>query len=95
LSTRPTALEAPAGNPARSALVLDFDGVLSPIVDDPRASVLPDRTAELLTRLADHLGMLTVISGRPLDFWLSASAFPVFAWPEPTALNSNGKTERR
>jgi trehalose 6-phosphate phosphatase len=68
MSSRPTALESLAAEPARSGLVLDFDGVLSPIIDDPTASTLPDRAAAALRRLSGRLGLLAVISGRPVAF---------------------------
>ena len=68
MSSRPTPIEALAGNPATSGLVLDFDGVLSPIINDPAASRLPDKTAASLARLARTLGLLAVISGRPVEF---------------------------
>jgi trehalose 6-phosphate phosphatase len=68
MSSRPTAIEALAQNPATSGLVLDFDGVLAPIIEDPAASQLPDRVAAVLTRLARTLGLLAVISGRPAEF---------------------------
>jgi trehalose 6-phosphate phosphatase len=66
--SRPTPIEALAEDPATSGLVLDFDGVLSPIIDDPAASELPDRTAASLVRLAGTMGLLAVISGRPVEF---------------------------
>jgi trehalose 6-phosphate phosphatase len=68
MSSRPTAIEALAGNPSASALVLDFDGVLSPIVDDPTTSALPENVATSLRGLARSLGLLAVISGRPVRF---------------------------
>jgi trehalose 6-phosphate phosphatase len=68
VNSRPTAIEALAADPSRGGLVLDFDGVLSPIVEDPSASAMPDRVAALLTRLARVLGLLAVISGRPAEF---------------------------
>jgi trehalose 6-phosphate phosphatase len=68
MSSRPTAIEALAGNPSTSALVLDFDGVLSPIVDDPTTSALPENVATSLRGLARSLGLLAVISGRPVRF---------------------------
>jgi trehalose 6-phosphate phosphatase len=68
MSSRPTAIDALAEHPARSGLVLDFDGVLSPIIEDPAASALPDRAAVALERLSRHLGLLAVISGRPAAF---------------------------
>jgi len=68
MTSRPTALEAIGADPATAGLVLDFDGVLSPFVTDPATSVLPDRTASTLGRLARKLGLLAVISGRPVSF---------------------------
>ena len=63
-----TVLEALAADPGRSGLVLDFDGVLAPIVADPTASAMPDRVAKSLARLAGGLGLVAVISGRPVGF---------------------------
>lgn len=68
MPSRPTPTEALAENPATSGLVLDFDGVLSPIIDDPAASELPTGVAMSLIRLARALGLLAVISGRPVGF---------------------------
>jgi trehalose 6-phosphate phosphatase len=68
MSSRPTAIEALAASPATSGLVLDFDGVLSPIVDDPTTSALPEHAGAALRRLAGRLGLLAVISGRPVEF---------------------------
>jgi trehalose 6-phosphate phosphatase len=68
MGSRPSAIEALAADPARSALVLDFDGVLSPIVEDPTTSALPENVAVALTRLAGSLGLAAVISGRPVAF---------------------------
>jgi trehalose 6-phosphate phosphatase len=68
MNSRPAAIEALAADPSRGGLVLDFDGVLSPIVEDPAASAMPDRVAATLTRLARVLGLLVVISGRPAEF---------------------------
>lgn len=68
MTSRPTPSEALAKVPAASGLVLDFDGVLSPIIDDPAASELPGRVAESLTQLAGAMGLLAVISGRTAEF---------------------------
>jgi trehalose 6-phosphate phosphatase len=68
MSSRPTAIQALAANPAGSGLVLDFDGVLAPIVEDPTTSAMPDRVAAVLARLAKRLGLVAVMSGRPVDF---------------------------
>ena len=50
------------------ALVMDFDGVLSPIVTNPAASQLLDGTAALLESLVGRLGVVAVLSGRPVSF---------------------------
>jgi len=68
MSARPTAIEALAEDPPRSGLVLDFDGVLSPIIEDPTLSAIPERVAATLARLATGLGLLAVLSGRPVEF---------------------------
>lgn len=68
MSSRPTAMQAIAENPANAGLVMDFDGVLSPIVQDPTTSVMPHEVAATLARLAKALGLVAIISGRPVDF---------------------------
>ncbi len=68
MNTRPDALTALAADPAAAGLILDFDGVLAPIVADPETSALPDDAAAALTRLAGRLGLLAVLSGRPAAF---------------------------
>ncbi|WP_244263182.1 trehalose-phosphatase [Thioalkalivibrio thiocyanoxidans] len=50
----------------RPALFLDYDGTLSPIVEDPDAAVLSAPMREVLARLAGCCP-LAVISGRDLD----------------------------
>ena len=68
MSARPTAIEALAAEPATAGLVVDFDGVLSPIVEDPTTSAMPADVAATLGRLAKRLGLIAVVSGRPLAF---------------------------
>jgi trehalose 6-phosphate phosphatase len=68
MSDRATAVEALAADPVRSGLVLDFDGTLAPIVADPTTSALPGRVAASLERLAGRLGLVAIISGRPVTF---------------------------
>jgi trehalose 6-phosphate phosphatase len=62
--------------PERSALCLDFDGTLSAIVDDPRAARPLPGVPDLLARLARRLGLVAVISGRPVSFLQSALGPP-------------------
>jgi trehalose 6-phosphate phosphatase len=57
-----------AERPALAAVVLDFDGTLSPIVDVAAEARPVDGAVELLDRLAGRLGLMAVMSGRPVDF---------------------------
>jgi trehalose 6-phosphate phosphatase len=54
--------------PHSSALFLDFDGTLSPIVDDPLGARPSPGVPELLVSLADRLALVAVVSGRPTTF---------------------------
>lgn len=76
MSSRPTAMQAIAENPANAGLVMDFDGVLSPIVQDPTTSVMPHDVATTLARLAKTLGLVAILSGRPVDFLVDRVRVP-------------------
>jgi trehalose 6-phosphate phosphatase len=54
--------------PATSAIVSDFDGTLSPIVEDPTGARPLKGTPEALARLAVRFGVVAVVSGRPVSF---------------------------
>jgi trehalose 6-phosphate phosphatase len=59
------ALLAPlARAPERSALVLDVDGTLAPIVPRPELATVPDATRVQLKRLADTYLLVACVSGR-------------------------------
>ena len=55
-------------DPARTALLCDFDGTLAPIVEDPAEARPLAGTAELLERLAGRFAVVAVVSGRPAAF---------------------------
>ncbi|MET0160918.1 MAG: trehalose-phosphatase [Acidimicrobiales bacterium] len=55
-------------DPAAVAVVLDYDGTLSPIVADAADALPQEGVAELLARLRDRVGLVAVVSGRPIDF---------------------------
>lgn len=55
-------------DPASAALILDFDGTLAPIVDDPAMSRMPASTAAVLERLIGCLGRIAIVSGRPAAY---------------------------
>jgi trehalose 6-phosphate phosphatase len=76
MSDRAEAVEALAADPGRSGLVLDFDGVLAPIKDDPTTCVLPARVAASLGRLAGRLELVAIISGRPVAFLTERVGLP-------------------
>ncbi len=52
---------------SRSALVLDIDGTLAPIHEDPDAVRVPAATLELLERLVARAARVAVATGRSLD----------------------------
>ncbi len=61
-----TALLAPlSAAPERAALLLDFDGVLAPIVARPEDAYPPAETRAELQRLVARYGLVAVVSGRP------------------------------
>lgn len=53
---------------ADAVIVVDFDGTLSPIVDEPAAARPLDGTPELLSELSSVVGEIAVLSGRPVSF---------------------------
>jgi len=48
------------------AIFLDYDGTLTPIVDDPTKAKLDEKTREVLQRISKHM-FVAVISGRGLE----------------------------
>jgi alpha,alpha-trehalase len=57
------------------ALFVDFDGTLSPIVEDPGDATLPEETRRALERLVSR-GFVAVVSGRGLDDLRTRVAVP-------------------
>lgn len=66
--TRPDPFGVLLEEPARTAVLLDFDGSLAPIVDDPAEAAPLPGTAAVLERLARRFGRVAVVSGRPVQF---------------------------
>jgi trehalose 6-phosphate phosphatase len=58
------------------ALCLDFDGTLSPIVDDPEAARPLPGTVELLGQLAARFAAAALISGRSAAYLAEHAAAP-------------------
>ena len=55
-------------DPSSAVVVTDFDGTLSPIVDDPTAARPADGAVRVLHRLAAVFATVAVVSGRPAAF---------------------------
>lgn len=55
-------------DPARTAVLADFDGTLAHIVPEPGAARAAPEVVDLLHRLARHYGCVAVVSGRPVSF---------------------------
>lgn len=54
--------------PERTALLFDFDGTLSAVVDDPDRAVPVAGVVELLDELARSYALVAAVSGRPVGF---------------------------
>jgi trehalose 6-phosphate phosphatase len=61
-------LDPIVGDPARAGLFCDFDGTLSEIIDEPDLARPLDGLPDLLGDLAGELGVVGVLSGRPVSF---------------------------
>jgi trehalose 6-phosphate phosphatase len=69
-------LELLRADPAHAGILTDFDGTLSPIVDQPEAARPLDGVPALLDDLAHRYAVVAVLSGRPVTFlqqWLPPS----------------------
>jgi trehalose 6-phosphate phosphatase len=60
--------------PERAAVLSDFDGTLSPIVDDPEAARPLPGVSDTLARLARAYRVVAVISGRPVAYLMDRLA---------------------
>jgi trehalose 6-phosphate phosphatase len=54
-------------DPASLVLLLDVDGVLAPIVDDPAAAAVPGSTIELVRRAVERCALVGVVTGRGVE----------------------------
>lgn len=57
--------DAVVGVAVRTVVGLDFDGTLSPIVDDPAQAHIHPEAADALVELAGEVAAIAVITGRP------------------------------
>lgn len=68
-------LAAIKSDPAGTLLALDFDGTLSPIIDDPRDAYANPLAIEAVARLGSVLGHVAVVTGRPAEVALRLGGF--------------------
>ena len=71
-----TALAPLLVQPTTTAILTDFDGTLSPIVDDPYDARPLDGAARVMASLAECFGEVAVISGRSVSFLEEHLALP-------------------
>jgi trehalose 6-phosphate phosphatase len=57
--------EAIVADPAGAVIATDFDGVLSPLVEDPAMSRPVEGALDALARLARSVGQVAIVTGRP------------------------------
>ena len=62
------ALAVLRATPARAGILTDFDGTLSPIVDEPSAARPLDGVPDILDQLARRYAVVAVLSGRPVEY---------------------------
>src|SRR5262249_41474838 len=70
------AISALAANPDRTVLLVDFDGSLSPIVEQADAARPPPEAVDVLKALTASLGRVAVVSGRPVEFLATHLSVP-------------------
>lgn len=63
----------------RTVVGLDFDGVLSPIVDDPGAAVIHPDAPDTLVALAQRVRAIAVVTGRPARQAVTLGSFEAVA----------------
>lgn len=80
---------------SRLALLFDYDGTLTPIVEHPSLACLQQRTLQVLSRLGLSAGVsVGIISGRSLDDLQSMVDIPSFYYAGITGLELDLRGER-
>jgi len=51
-------------DPERAAILLDIDGTLAPIVQEPSRAHVPEQTRQLLIAISERYGVVACVSGR-------------------------------
>jgi trehalose 6-phosphate phosphatase len=66
--------------PRETAILVDYDGSLAPIVDRPQDAVPLPGAVDMLRALVERVGFVGVVSGRPLYFLVEALPVPGLAY---------------
>src|SRR4051795_11693133 len=74
-----------AERPGESAVMLDVDGTLAPIVARPELAAVPEETRAELRRLVTRYALVACISGRP-----GGDAAPVDGLARPLSVGVHG-----
>jgi trehalose 6-phosphate phosphatase len=72
----PAPLRPLAARPNEAAVLVDFDGSISAIVDDPAAARVLPPARDALARLIGVVATVAVVSGRPVEFLARAIDVP-------------------
>jgi trehalose 6-phosphate phosphatase len=70
--TLPSPLQPLLDDPSHSVLLVDFDGSLAPIVENPATARPLPAARDMLAALVPLVGRVAVVSGRPVSFLLDA-----------------------
>lgn len=68
-------LDAILAHPGRTLAAFDYDGTLSPIVDDPSRAHPEPEAVESLAKLSGHVDLVAVITGRPAQLAVELAGF--------------------
>src|SRR6266849_6498521 len=85
-------LAAIVSSPDHALLAFDFDGVLSPIVDDPEQAQAFPRVLSALAGIGQLVGSIAIITGRPVSFQTSRDGFgTLLSIPDLTIYGQYGR----
>lgn len=68
-------LDAILAHPGQTLVAFDYDGTLSPIVDDPSRAHPEPEAIESLAKLSGHVDLVAVITGRPAQLAVDLAGF--------------------
>ena len=80
-------LEALVAYPGRALVAFDYDGTLAPIVENPMQAKPQPGIIEALAKLAEQVGLVAIITGRPAQIAVSLAGLAGSA-PDSTPVDS-------